>query len=236
MFETTRRDGVCRLSRPGTRWVATGWNGGYTTADDAINISVPTGFDRTDLAAYVQHRRDRADMPGEGPALLTGVDLVHARGARSGAITVIATVGLSNPATLPLDPTVDHDTADPPDEDAITRDGTVNLIIGSVRALADGTLLSLLATAVEAKAATLAALTGFSGTTTDAIAVGCDPAGDGADFAGSGTALGADARACVREAIRASFESKYASAAHPESVADATNGTVTTRQAAVFRL
>ncbi len=235
MFETTRRDDVCRLSRTGARWVATGWNGGYITADDAINISVPTGFDRTDLAAYVSHRRDRADMPGDGPALLTGVDLDHARCARAGSVTAIATVGLSNPAALPLDPSADLDSGDPPDDAGVIRDGTLNLLAGSTRALDDGTLASLLATAVEAKAATLGALTGFSGTTTDAIAVGCDPDGDPASFAGSGTALGADTRASVREAIRASFESTYASRDFPDSVAAAANGTVTTRQADVFR-
>lgn len=235
MFDTTCRDGICRLARPETRWLTTGWDGGYVTADDAINISVPSGFDRTDLATYVTNRRERADMPGNGPALLTGVDLVHARGARAGSVTTLATVGLSNPAALPLDPSGETDVRDPPDGHDPSRAGTVNLLIGTRRALDDGTLASLLATAVEAKAVTLSGLTGFSGTTTDAIAVGCNPTGETAPFAGSGTDLGADTRACVREAIRASFESKYTPTDRPDTVADAANGAVTTRRADTFR-
>lgn len=230
MFETARRAGVCRLSRPGARWLTTGFDGGYAATADAVNVSVPDGFDRTDLEAYAAARRERAGLPGAGPALLTGVELIHARAARAGSVTVVATVGLSNPASLPLDP--------PPEADGGGRgarpSGTVNLLVGTTRALSDGALATLLATTVEAKAATLRTLSGFSGTTTDAVAVGCDPAGDPAAFAGSGTAVGSDARACVRDAVRASLESRYDSSDIPESVADAEDGAVTTRRAEVF--
>lgn len=236
MFETTCRDGVCQLSNPGTRWLATGWDGGFASADDAVNVTVPEGFDRTDLGAYVAERRARAGLPGNGPALLTGVELIHARGARAGSVTVVATVGLSNPATLPLDPPEGAEPGTDRDEARPDEPGTVNLLVGTARALSEGTLATLLATAVEAKAATLSGLTGFTGTTTDAVAVGCAPDGAPAEFAGSGTAVGAATRACVREAVRAGLESRYESADLPDCVADAENGTVTTQPADVFRL
>lgn len=51
MFETTVRDGVCQIRREGARWLSTAWDGGYQVADAVYNVTVPTGFDRTDLDA-----------------------------------------------------------------------------------------------------------------------------------------------------------------------------------------
>lgn len=230
MFETRVAEGVLRLARPGTRWLVTDHDGGYRTADAAYNVSVPEGFDRTDLAAYVRERRERAGFPDAGPALLTGVSLTHARGARSGPVEAVATVGLSNPATLPMTPDGEQ-SSDSADHDRV---GTVNLLVGTTRALSEGGLATLLATAVEAKTATLTATTGFSGTTSDGVVVGTDPDGDPAAFAGSATPVGAATRACVREAVRASLASRYADRSVPASVADADHGVVTDREATVF--
>jgi adenosylcobinamide hydrolase len=231
MFAARVAEGVLRLARPGTRWLVTDHDGGYRTADAAYNVSVPEGFDRTDLAAYVRERRERAGFPDAGPALLTGVSLAHARGARSGPVEAVATVGLSNPAALPMAP----DGA-PSDTTDGGRVGTVNLLVGTTRALPDGGLATLLATAVEAKTATLTATTGFSGTTSDGVVVGTDPDGDPAAFAGSATPVGAATRACVREAVRASLASRYADCSVPTSVADADHGVVTDREATVFEV
>jgi adenosylcobinamide hydrolase len=231
MFAARVAEGVLRLARPGTRWLVTDHDGGYRTADAAYNVSVPEGFDRTDLAAYVRERRERAGFPDAGPALLTGVSLAHARGARSGPVEAVATVGLSNPAALPMAP----DGA-PSDTTDGGRVGTVNLLVGTTRALPDGGLATLLATAVEAKTATLTATTCFSGTTSDGVVVGTDPDGDTAAFAGSATPVGAATRACVREAVRASLASRYADCSVPTSVADADHGVVTDREATVFEV
>ncbi|WP_135805751.1 adenosylcobinamide amidohydrolase [Halorussus marinus] len=239
MFETAVRDGVLRLRREGARWLSSGWAGGHCRADAAYNVSVPEGFDRTDLDAYLAERRDRVGFDGAGPALLTGVDLRHARGARCGPVAAVATAGLSNPAALPIDPDPD------PDPDGVERPsdsprhaGTVNVVVGADRSLADGALANLLAVAVEAKTATLLAATGFPGTTSDAAIAACDPAGEPAAFSGSATEVGACARACVREAVSASLDSRYADgdgdSALPESVADADYGVVTDRRASVF--
>ena len=231
MAETTISDGVCRLSKPGTRWLATGFDGGYVTADAAYNISVPTGFDRTDLDSYADERLQAAGFEGDGPRLLTGVEMQHARGARCGPVTAAVTAGVSNPACLPLDGDADARADSDPDGRPW---GTINILLCTSRALDDGTLATLLATAVEAKAATLQQRTGFSGTTTDAVAVGCDPAGDPAEFAGSGTTVGGAARACVREALAASLDSRYRKIECPDSVADAEYGVRTDERATVF--
>jgi adenosylcobinamide hydrolase len=230
IFETAVDDGVCQLRRRGTRWLSTGACGGMETADAAYNVRVPEGFDREDLAAYVAERRERAGFDADGPALLTGVELRHARGARLDPVEVHATVGVSNPAALPLDPDGgggDRDGAAPPP-------GTVNLVVGTTRALEAAALANLVAVAAEAKAATLLSLAGFPGTTSDAVVVGTDPSGEPARFSGSATPVGAAARACVRDAVAASFRSRYAEATVPSAVAAAEHGVVTDERAEVF--
>jgi adenosylcobinamide hydrolase len=235
-FEATARDGILRFARPETRWLSTGQPGGFREADAAYNLTVPEGFDRTDIGAYAVERLAESPLAGEvagearpGPALLTGVAQRHARGARSGPVTAVATAGLTNPATLPMEPAGTEQEA----YDA-RRIGTVNLLVGTTRALPEGTMASLVATVTEAKTATLLARTGFTGTTSDAVVVGCDPAGEPASFAGSATAVGAAARACVRDALRASLDARYAGDGPAASVADARHGTVTDRAATVF--
>lgn len=214
LFAYARRDGVLQARREGTRWLSTGWNGGETVADAAYNVTVPEGFDRRDLDAYARERREGAGFDAPGPTLFTGVSQAHARGARAEPVEAVATVGLSNPATLP---------------------GTVNIIFGTSRALDEGALASLLATVVEARTATLLHETGFTGTTTDAVVVGCDPAGPEAAFAGTATDLGGAARACVREAVRASLRSRYGDESPPASVEAASYGRATDRRADLFR-
>lgn len=237
MFEPTVRDGVCRCRREGACWLVTGWDGGYRNADAVYNVTVPNGFDRTDLAAFRDERRRAVGFDERGPALLTGVSMTHARCASDGPVTALATAGVSNPAALPMDPdeAVSTGRGDGTAEERDWRPGTVNLVVGTDRSLADGTLAELLATCVEAKAATLSDLTGVPGTTSDAIAVGCVPGSERAEFAGSATDVGSRARACVRDAVQASFASRYAETDPPRSVADAEYGVVTDRAAEVWR-
>ena len=234
MFEATVRDGVLRVAAPGARWLQTGLDGGFRRADAAYNLTVPDGFSRTDVPAFVAERLNRAGFETPGPALLTGVSMDHARGARSGDVVVYATAGLSNPAALPMEPaesTSTHAGLEPP-----RHDGTVNLLVGTTRALDDGALANLVAVAAEAKAATLRALAGVPGTTTDAVVAGCDPTGDPARFSGSGTVTGADARACVRDAVRAALRSRHPDGDLPVAVADADHDVRTDRSAEVFRV
>jgi len=228
----TVREGVCRVAAPAEwRWLVTGGWGGVRRARAAYNVTVPEGFDRTDLGAYARERRREAGFEAEGPALLTGVAMRHARVAVRGPVTVLATGGLSNPATLPLD---GDGPAPAASEDPAV--GTVNLVVATDRALAAGTLAELLATAVEAKTATLLAATGFTGTTSDAVAVACDPSGAPAEFAGSATRVGAATRTCVRDALLASLDARYDGRGNelPDTVAAAEHGVVTDGSARVF--
>ncbi|WP_423747234.1 adenosylcobinamide amidohydrolase (plasmid) [Haladaptatus sp. SPP-AMP-3] len=235
MFETTVRNDVLRLARPETRWLSSGWNGGFSDANAAYNVSVPEGFQRTDLDAYIDERRTEAGFDRSGPTLLTGVDLRHARGARYGSVEVVVTAGISNPAALPMTPS--EETKSRGNTWDVESDvGTVNVILGTTHALDDGSLTTLLSVAVEAKTATLLAETGFPGTTTDAVIAACDPNGETETFAGSGTQIGAAARACVRDAVRASLRSRYANRELPSSVEDAEYGVTTEVQSETFQL
>jgi adenosylcobinamide hydrolase len=230
MFETTVADGVLRLRRPEMRWLSTGWEGGFEQAEAAYNITVPEGWERTDVGTYIDERREQAGFTASGPTLLTGVEMHHARGARLGSVVAYATVGLSNPAALPMEPTG----MDKRRLDGQPSVGTVNLVVGTTRCLNEAALATLLGIVVEAKTATLLAESNFPGTTTDAVVVGSDERGETAMFTGSATTIGTAARACVREAVRASFRSRYAEREVPHSVADAEHGVVTDQCAEVF--
>lgn len=258
LFEISLAEGVCRLGRPDTRFLSTGFDGGHRIADAAYNLTVPEGFDDHDLRTYVADRIDRAGFdpvdvgsrsdsasahPASAPALLTGVDQTHARYAQFGPVAVVATAGISNPAALPVadrdrEASVRSARRSPSGTDVRHHHGTVNVIAGTTRALEPGALANLLAVVAEAKAATLLTLTGFPGTTSDAIVVGDDPAGEPATFSGSATPVGRATRVCVRDAIVASLRSRYTDEAKslPEDVADAEYGVVTDERATVTRV
>ena len=244
VFEATVREGACRLRRPGTRWLSTGHAGGASRGPAAYNLSVPDGWEETDLDAYVADRRARAGFEEPGPTLLTGVSQAHARRARLGPVEAVVTAGVSNPAALPVSSPssaaaegVDSGPdADPPASRSHPESpGTVNVFVGTTRALEPGALSNLLTVAAEAKAATLLARAGVPGTTTDAVVAACDPADDPARFSGSATPVGRAARACVRDALSASLDSRYADRDIP-SVVDAEHGVVTDRRARVSPL
>lgn len=233
MSEVTLGGDWSRLAIPGGRWLDTGVAGGLSRADCAVNLTVPTDFDRRDLEAYVTERCESASVDPDGPALLTAVEQADARGARAGTVTVVATAGLSNPASLPVPaPAEREDTYEGIDESP--PPGTVNLLVGTTRSLDDRGLAAALAAAVEAKTATLESLVGFSGTTSDAVAIGADPGGETTTFVGSSTGFGANLRACVREAVSASLDATYADGEVPPDVEAAAHGTQTTRSATVF--
>ncbi len=225
MFDGTVRDGVLELAAAGARWLSTGWDGGFAAADRAYNVTVPEGWNPDDVGAWAADRISDAgfEPPRDTPILLTGVAQEHARIARCGPVAVAATVGLSNPAALPMDP--DGGTL-PGDPEPVA--GTVNVVVGTTRALDDAALSNLVAVAAEAKAATLLDATGFPGTTSDAVVAACDPDGEPSAYSGSATRVGAAARACVRDAVNASLDSRYDGDDDvPRSVADARHGVAT---------
>ncbi|WP_336134370.1 adenosylcobinamide amidohydrolase [Natronomonas amylolytica] len=228
MFEYERTEDRLTLRRPGTRWLSNGFDGGYHEAEAAHNLTVPEGFDRTDLGTYAAERL--GDRP-PGPTLLTGVSQRHARGARCGPVEAVATVGLSNPAVLPVEGDAEAGAHEPTADG--WRPGTVNVFVGTRRALDDGALAGLLATAVEAKTATLLAAADIPGTTSDAVVVGSDPEGSPSTFAGSATEVGDAARACVRDAVLASLDARY-DGDDPPTPEAARYGLTTTREPSGF--
>lgn len=229
MFEATVSEGVAQLARPGTRWLSTGYDGGFEHAPAAYNVTVPEGWGREDLCEYSRERRAEAGFDRDGPTLLTGVSMDHLRGAQLGPVCAYATVGVSNPATLPFEPEGTHEGTGIPD-----RAGTVNIIVGTTRSLTDGAQANLVSVVTEAKTATLLELANITGTTTDAVVVGSATDGEQTQFTGSATEVGSAARACVREALRASFEARYDDDDPPESVAAARHGIVTDQRATTF--
>ncbi|WP_416838705.1 adenosylcobinamide amidohydrolase [Haloferax sp. DFSO52] len=246
MFEATRRDGVCQLFRPETRWLSTGYAGGESRGSAAYNVTVPEGWPKTDLDSYVEHRLADAGFDADGPALLTGVDQRHARRARYGPVEVVATAGVSNPAALPVsfaddaeegrDGTDEYDAESDTDADSDTdagHVGTVNVFVGTTHSLEPGALANLVAVAAEAKAATLLARCGSPGTTTDAVVAACDPTGDTETFSGSATPVGHATRICVRDAVLASLGSRYETESMPQSVESAPYGVVADDRATV---
>jgi len=233
LFEPTVRSNVLQLHSPSTDWLSTGFDGGRQRADAAYNITVPEGWTETDLAGYVDRRKADTGFDADGPALLTGVDQQEARRAVLDPVEVVVTAGVSNPTTLL--PASRHET-DPSEVDKRLRPGTINIIAGTTRALPPGALANLVAVVTEAKTATLLRLSGFSGTTSDAVIVGSDPSGEPAQFSGSSTTVGRAARACVRDALTAALDSRYEVAAIPESVADAEYGCATTVGSTVSEL
>ena len=240
--EPTIRDGVLQLARPATEWLSTGVDGGRHTADAVYNITVPTGWAETDISPYVADRLAGAGFEEGGPALLTGVAQRHARVAVCEPVCVVVTAGLSNPATLPprddddADESLAADAADSPTDDRTGfRLGTINVLAVTTRSLPPGALATLLTVLTEAKTATLLARTGFSGTTSDAVVVGCDPTGDYAPFSGSSTTVGRAARLCVRDALTAALDARYATDSIPDAVGEARYGCVTTGETRVSR-
>lgn len=234
MFEQTIRDAVLQVKRPGTHWFSTGWNGGFWNAPVGYSISVPDSWESRDIGAYVQQRREQAGFERSGPTLLTAVNFSHLRGARHNSVEVYATVGLSNPASLPVDLNSSNSSGMPHSNGY--QPGTVNIIVCTNVSLDEGALANLLTVAVEAKTATLLQLSGFPGTTTDAVLIGINPTGPSSEFSGSGTPIGASTRACVRDALKASFASQYADTQVPASVEAAPYGVSTDFSTDVFSL
>jgi len=241
MFEVTIRNELAQFRRADTRWLSTGWNGGERQADVAYNISVPEGWERTDIDAYIDERLVAGNFDESGPALLTGVDMGHLRGARLGPAVAYATAGVSNPAALPMEPVPSETNTEIPAAATDRQDvhngqgnGTVNLIVGVDRQLSPAGRANLLTVVAEAKAATLLGRVGIPGTTTDAVIVGNSPDGESVQFTGSATPVGDAVRACVRDALSASLASRYEDEPMPQSLEEAEYGVTTDQQAEVF--
>jgi len=226
-----------RLRRPETRWLSTGW-GGRLRADAAYNVSVPEGFDRTDLGAYRDDERlARAGFKSEEdpPTLFTR----RFDGPRVRRTSRIGRRVRDRRAVEPGDVADGSDGSD-------RSDGRCWRLGARRRGVDRGTAP--------------ATRYGQPGSRNDAAARrrrGGEPrrgrgrgegrdvardggrAGDderrggrrrrpdrGAAFSGSATPVGAAARVCVRDAVRASLRSRYPDGDLPGPAADAEHGVV----------
>lgn len=204
--EVIRRGSVCAIENAGGRWLHTGWNGGRYDRSRAYSVSVGADWNPNDIGHDIARRLESEGFDRPGPTLITGVEATHARIAAADSITVFATAGLSNPATLPVPGQPESGkvpSADP------GHPGTVNVAVWTDRALAAGARANAIAMVAEAKAATLLETVGVPGTSTDAVLVGDRNGGEPVTYCGSGTEIGHSIRVCVRDAILASVRSRY---------------------------
>jgi len=173
--------------------------------------------------------------------------MVHAYGARLGSVVAYATVGLSNPAMLPMDPTgVTGATDDAGDSEPGAAASTGNR--PATRYGQPGSRNDAAARRRRGgeprrgrgrgEGATLfATAAGVPGTTTTRRGGRRrrPDRGAGGGFSGSATPVGAAARVCVRDAVRASLRSRYPDGDLPGPAADAEHGVVADERTAGFR-
>jgi len=136
--------------------------GGPGEIEWALNVGVPSDYDRTDLSEHAREVAAGLDLRGAGIAMFTAVDLGRRRRCEFEGVAVDATVGISHP-TWAADPSVAAMPAGP---------GTINLVVQVPVALDPGAAVNAAITATEAKVQALAARgVPGTGTATDAITV-----------------------------------------------------------------
>lgn len=170
--------------------------GGLSRPAWLVNIGVPQGYSRTDLAAHAAEVAAGIGLDGPGVALFTAHDVrLHHRAEHEG-VRVTATVGATRP-TWPADLT-----------DTVKRwtPGTINIIATLPVRLEDAALVQAAVTLTEAKCQALidAGVPG-TGTASDALAVLVAPDGPAEPFAGVrstwGHRLAIATHAAVTEAL-----------------------------------
>lgn len=182
-----------------------GWTivgGGWQTAEAVCWLEV-TGEELAppvDPRDFVRGRLARTGRSGEEPVLVTGcavADHFVSRAVVAGAAaTCVATVGLGNALRA----------GDPPGEAPAA--GTINLLCVVSQPLSELAQIEALSVAVEARTAavlesgvaSVASARPATGTGTDCAVIAA-PLGDGLDYAGKHTAMGAAIGAAVLESL-----------------------------------
>ena len=174
--------------------------GGRTEVRWIVNRHVPKGYQGADPVADLTDFAGRQGIHEPFVGLMTAALMERARcvSLRAPGITVccIATAGLSNPAASGLTP---------PAEDT---PGTINLVLLIDGRLTEAAMVNAVITATEAKSAVLMEREtrtpeGYraTGTSTDAVVVGCTGREPAIAFAGPVTQVGFLIGRCVREAL-----------------------------------
>jgi len=169
--------------------------GGLTEPSWLVNAQVPHGYARTDLTEHAAQIAAQLHLQSDGIVMLTAVDVAHRTVMTVDTVTVVATVGVSDPVWAA-------------DVDAVVETapqaGTVNIVALVPVALSAAAMINFVATLTEAKCqAFAAALLPGTGTPSDAVAVICPRDGEAELFGGPRSRWGRPAAQAAYDAITA---------------------------------
>lgn len=176
--------------------------GGSAAIDWLLNIGVPAGYDRTDLADHARDIARGLGLAGSGTAMLTAADVHRSVRADDGGVVVDATVGVTHPTWA-----ADADGAHGRRVDGGWQPGTINVVVQVPVALSPAAAVNAVVTATEAKTQALfeAGVPG-TGTASDAVAVVWPPVLPVEAFAGPRSTWGARIARAVHAAVRDGVE------------------------------
>jgi adenosylcobinamide hydrolase len=178
--------------------ISTGVNGGRKKVGAVINHQVDSDFNHDDPTIYLDEvaARLRVEKPYFG--FLTAVYMENLCVVRDPFLTAFVTAGISNPC---------HDPSMP---------GTINILLIVHGSMSEGALAGAIITATEAKAKALFDMGfGFTGTTTDAMAVlaeerhttVCEPAFY--EYSGTMTSIGQSIYRCVKKGVEEGIKRQH---------------------------
>ena len=157
-----------------------------------LNATVPNGYARHDPDAHLSELAAELGLAGEGTGFLTAVDVREVVHRSEDGVHASVTTGIG---THPI-------WAAAPAAVAPSAPATINVVCFSPVRLSPAALVNTVATVAEAKAQALweAGVSG-TGTSTDATAVLCPPAGRAEPFGGPRSPIGAALARVVHSAV-----------------------------------
>ena len=170
--------------------ISTGVNGGRKRVKAAINHHVGKDFDRDDPELYLDKMADTLGVEKPYFGFLTAVLMENLCIVRDLFMTAFITAGISNPT---------HDPSLP---------GTINIVLVVHGRMSEGALAGAIITATEAKAKALFDMGfGFTGTTTDAMAILTEERKTKVaeppyyEYSGTATEIGQSIYRCVKKGV-----------------------------------
>lgn len=190
---------VWRLSAPLLAISSGPLGGGIGPRGWVLNATVPNGYDRHDPDAHLAELAAGLGLAGEGTGFLTAVDVREVVHRAEDGVHASVTTGVGAHPTW----------AAAPAAVAQQAPGTINVVCFSPVRLSPAALVNTVATIAEAKAQALgdAGVPG-TGTSTDATAVLCPPAGRPEPFGGPRSPIGAVLARVVHSAVSAALRSR----------------------------
>lgn len=176
--------------------------GGFIHTRHIINRHVDKNYSGNDPASDLKNFAHQRGITGDFVGLLTAVWMHHVRIVSYENVSVIITAGLGNISATGLSKPITYSA------------GTINIIVLIDGNLSPGAMVNAVQTVTEAKVAVIAAREihtpeGYpaTGTSTDAIVIGCTQRGEDIEYAGAlmpvGYLIGKCVRTCLELAIDA---------------------------------